>query len=456
MPVIFKPKKRLLTRMFVTSLSIIALVGFGFAWLVTVLNEQNRYNKITADYIAELPVIAAEFRENNVVPITQAQDNDNIETSYIMATCDNNYQDLWQSNLAKDHDLNNICQKYRNIKDNFKNYFIDFENQQSYLVFKLSTEIDNKPFHLLILHNASELQKEINRFNQLTYFRLALVLGAATFLLMSAAYWSLLPLNQLKQEILKLKQGKQQSLSKDYPVELTEVTDALNQLLDQNQQRQQQYQNAMNDLAHSLKTRLAASIAILDEPSMQTKDKDAQILKQIEDMDHLVKYQLKRAMMGRQGLLKQYTPVKPIIEQLVQMLSKLYQSKSITFTVNCSQDISFPISKGDLMELCGNLMENAAKYCISTIEVSALQHPNGNLCLKIEDDGPGVDEQYRQKIIQRGVRADTQYTGQGIGLAVCVEIVNSYHGTFEIATSHLQGAAFIITFNKDGTHSKVT
>ena len=444
MQLIYKPKKRLLTRMFVTSLSIIALVGFGLAWLVTQLHAQNRYAQIVAEYIAELPVIAAEFRENNLVPITQAEDNDNIETSYIMATCNNHFNTLWQSKLAKELSLTQICEKYGDIIDESQSYYLEFEGLPTYLVFKLSTVIDGKAFHLLILKNAEKIAKELSTFNRLTYFRLAMVLAAAVFLLMSAAYWGMLPLKQLKQELIKLKQGKQQNLSDDYPVELQEITQALNQLIIQSQQRQSRYQDAMNDLAHSLKTRLAASIALIDDASLTQQVKDQQIQQQIQDMDHLVKYQLKRAMMGRQGLLKEQTKIKPILQQLIQMLTKLYLNKNINFIVHCPVDLTFPISKGDLMELCGNLIENAAKFCISTIEITAQEQSNGLLKLQVDDDGSGVDEDYREKVTQRGVRADTQHPGQGIGLAVCAELIDSYGGSFEIQTSHLQGAAFII------------
>ena len=252
MQLIYKPKKRLLTRMFVTSLSIIALVGFGLAWLVTQLHAQNRYAQIVAEYIAELPVIAAEFRENNLVPITQAEDNDNIETSYIMATCNNHFNTLWQSKLAKELSLTQICEKYGDIIDESQSYYLEFEGLPTYLVFKLSTVIDGKAFHLLILKNAEKIAKELSTFNRLTYFRLAMVLAAAVFLLMSAAYWGMLPLKQLKQELIKLKQGKQQNLSDDYPVELQEITQALNQLIIQSQQRSRCYERSRPQFKNSL------------------------------------------------------------------------------------------------------------------------------------------------------------------------------------------------------------
>ncbi|QIR14824.1 ATP-binding protein [Shewanella aestuarii] len=443
MQLIANLKNRLFTRMFVTSLSIIALVGFGFAWLVIQLNAQSQYNQATANLISELPVIAAEFQESNLVPITQAQDNDNIETSYIMATCDNQFNSLWRSTLAKQSALDNICENYRQSLDGNKAYYLSFHNDQTYLVYKLSTLIDQKSFHLLILKDAQKIKQNLKKFKRLTYFRLAMVLGGAIFLLISAAYWGLLPLKRLKQELLKLKQGKQQQFSNNYPIELQEITQALNQLVDQNEQRQARYQNAMNDLAHSLKTRLAASVAIIDDKQLTANEKQLQILSQIEDMDHLVKYQLKRAMMGRQGLLHEQTDIKPIIDQIVQLLSKLYQHKHIHFMVNCPNTLLVPISKADLMELCGNIIENAAKFCISSINITASTTAD-MFNLTVDDDGPGIDETYRQKVIQRGVRVDTQYSGQGIGLAVCHELVTSYSGTLEIQTSTLQGASIII------------
>jgi two-component system sensor histidine kinase PhoQ len=97
------------------------------------------------------------------------------------------------------------------------------------------------------------------------------------------------------------------------------------------------------------------------------------------------------------------------------------------------------------MELLGNLMENAFRLCVNQVNVS-IQKTNNLYRLCVEDDGKGVDDTQKQKIIQRGMRADTQSPGQGIGLAVCQEIVTSYGGKLSVNTSNLGGAAFIIEF----------
>ncbi|WP_351018188.1 ATP-binding protein [Shewanella sp. AC91-MNA-CIBAN-0169] len=444
MRLILQPKKRLLTRMFLTSLGIIALVGFGLAWLITLLHAQNRYNQTTSALIAQLPIIAAEFRENNLIPITQAREGDDVDTQYIMATCNSSYNTLWRSDYAIGLNLNNICEQYLDIKDDLPPFYLNFNDQQSYFAYLLSIDVETEMYHLLILKDATALKTELSQFNRLTYFRLAMVMAIALLLLVSAAYWGMRPLTKLKQELIQLQQGHKKSLSQDYPVELQGITTALNQLMDQTDQRQTRYQNAMNDLAHSLKTRLAASIAIIDDDALDRQQQHQKILEQINDMDHLVQYQLKRAMLGQQGLRQQQTAIAPIAQQLAQMLDKIYRDKHVIFTLNISASLQLPLSKGDVMELLGNLLENAFRLCGNNVMISAASLDNNLIQLSVEDDGPGVDHAIKQKIIQRGMRADTQSSGQGIGLAVCHELVSSYGGTMTIGTSELGGAAFVI------------
>ncbi|GIU14773.1 sensor histidine kinase [Shewanella sp. MBTL60-007] len=443
----FKPKKRLLTRMFLTSLSIIALVGFGLAWMVNILHAQNSYNEETAELIAEIPKVAAELREHDLIPDTSDEwlEENNATQRYIIASCDNNFNQVWTSSLAVDRGLFDTCERFNEIRNTSPPYYLPLADNKGYFIYLLSLDIASNKYNLLVLKDAEKLEEEYSKFSRLTYIRLAFVLALALVLLISAAYWGMRPLVRLKNELQSVNSGKAKTLSDGYPVELEGVTQALNQLLNQSSAQQQRYQNAMNDLAHSLKTRLAAVHAITDD---KTLDKDAcseKIMEQVSQMDQLVKYQLKRAMLGRKGLKQEQTQIAPLVDQLSQMLFKVYRDKQVQFEAVIPKEHVFPGDKGDLMELCGNLMENAFKLCISTVRVSSYYNDAGEFELLVEDDGPGVEESIRQNIIQRGVRADTQKPGQGIGLAVCNEIVISYGGRLSIETSELEGACFRIS-----------
>ncbi|WP_394205636.1 ATP-binding protein [Shewanella waksmanii] len=442
----FKPKKRLLTRMFLTSLSIIALVGFGLAWLVNILHAQNNYNEETAQLIAEIPKVAAELREHDLIPETSSWlDDNNTEEKYVIASCDDNFNQVWTSSLAVDKGLFDTCERFDAIRNDSPPYYLNLADDRGYFVYLLAVEIAHNQYNLLVMKDAEKLEKELDKFSRLTYIRLAMVLALALVLLISAGYWGMRPLNRMRNELQNVSSGKTKSLSENYPVELEGVTQALNQLLVQSSAQQQRYQNAMNDLAHSLKTRLAAVHALTDDPELSRQAANEKIMEQVSQMDQLVKYQLKRAMLGRKGLKQEQTQVAPLIEQLSSMLFKVYRDKTVEFEADIPKEHVFPGDKGDLMELCGNLMENAFKMCISKVRVSATYNDHGEFELIVEDDGPGVDESIRKKIIERGVRADTQKAGQGIGLAVCNEIVSSYNGKLTIGTSTLEGASFKIT-----------
>ncbi|TCN83610.1 sensor histidine kinase [Shewanella fodinae] len=439
-----KPKKRLLTRMFLTSLSIIALVGFGLAWMVNILHAQNSYNEETAQLIAEIPQVAAELREHDLIPDTSAWlEENNKQERYVMASCDSEFKQVWTSSLAVDRGLFDICERFDTIRSGVPPYYLNMADNRGYFAYLLSVDIAGVHYNLLVLKDAEKIEQEASKFAKRTYIRLALVLTLALLLLISAAYWGMQPLVRMRSELQAIIKGKSKSLSAGYPVELEGVTQALNQLLLQSSSQQQRYQNAMNDLAHSLKTRLAAVHAITDDATLDRQAICERIMDQVSQMDLLVKYQLKRAMLGRKGLKQVRTPVKPLIDQLSQMLFKVYQDKKVRFSVNVSDTLTFPGDHGDLMELCGNLMENAFRLCISEVRVSAKMDKSG-FELLVEDDGPGVEDNLKQRIIERGVRADTQSPGQGIGLAVCNEIVNSYGGTLKIEDSSLEGACFRI------------
>ncbi|MCG9696356.1 ATP-binding protein [Shewanella sp. Isolate11] len=441
----FPFRRRLLTRMFVTALSLIALVGFGLAWLINILFAQNHYNEETAKLIAEIPKVAAELKEHNIIPEnTNWLEENTTPQKYILASCDQDYRQIWSSSRATVLGLFDTCERFNSIRFDSPPYYLTLADSKNYFLYLLPVELGKQQYNLLVIKDAQNLEQELDKFSHRTYWRLGMIIALALFLLISAGYWGMRPLVRLRNELQQVSSGKAQSLSQDYPVELEGVTQALNQLLVQSNAQQERYQNAMNDLAHSLKTRLAAVHAITDDNSLSKSLANDKIMEQISQMDQLVKYQLKRAMLGRKGLKQQQTLVAPLIDQLSQMLFKVYRDKQVQLHLAVSAEQVFPGDEGDLMELCGNLMENAFKMCISQVGVSASYSDNGEFVLIIEDDGPGIAENIRKRILQRGVRADTQRPGQGIGLAVCHEIVSSYNGTLNIETSELEGAKFII------------
>ena len=163
---------------------------------------------------------------------------------------------------------------------------------------------------------------------------------------------------------------------------------------------------------------------------------------QVSKMDQIIQYHLRRAVAGRQLLTGAGIDPVPIVQKLLATMAKVYQHKRLLIRLALQDGTLFHGEQDDLFELLGNLLDNAHKFAISEISLE-LRHVSTGLLIRISDDGPGVPEELRARILQRGVRADNS-SGQGIGLGVCSEIVHSYHGQLQVGDSELGGACFSI------------
>jgi len=280
---------------------------------------------------------------------------------------------------------------------------------------------------------------------QLSIYRRSLWswLGAMAVLLLAAQWailrWGLRPLRQVADELTRLESGEQQQIAGKYPTEVRRLTENLNTLLTHERAQQKRYRDALADLAHSLKTPLAVVRAALSETKTET-ELARNLDEQVERMDRIVGYHLQRAASsGRSGMVVAQ-PVLPAVERMLMAIGKVYVDKRVETELRIGPSIRFRGDEGDLMELLGNVLDNAFKWAKGRIRVTAALR-DGRLDLTVEDDGPGIPETDAQRVLQRGARADESVPGHGIGLAVTRDIVEAYGGHTVIARSDLGGAA---------------
>ena len=255
--------------------------------------------------------------------------------------------------------------------------------------------------------------------------------------------WGLKPLRTVTHELHRIKSGKATNLSGGYPSELQQLTGNINSLIHHNQANQERYRNSLGNLAHSLKTPLAVlqgAAETQDITQLQTA-----VAEQIPHMNDIVQYQLQRAAATGQTTLAQAIPMAPLVPKIIRALDKIYQEKKITHTISIDEQTYFLGTKGDLMEILGNLLENAYKYGKNKVSISAEQTKE-KLTIHIEDDGPGIPADKINKVLKRGQRADEQQPGQGIGLSTAHEIIHTHQGKLKINKSALGGAQITLTF----------
>jgi two-component system sensor histidine kinase PhoQ len=277
-------------------------------------------------------------------------------------------------------------------------------------------------------------------------------LGGATLVLLMVQgmvlSWGLAPLRRVASALRRIESGEEERVHGRYPKELQGLTSNLNTLIERSRASQQRYRNSLADLAHSLKTPLAILRGAVSETP--TGPLSETVGEQVARMDNIVQHQLQRASaaggIGAVGWLE----VQPVLEKLVRAMQKVYRIKGVDCRVRVSEGTRFQGDEADLMEILGNLLDNAFKYCRQRVDVmaSALGREGGRprLSIAVEDDGEGIAEEKVELVLQRGRRADQHQPGHGIGLSVVDEIVRLYQGDMSIGRApELGGASIRIT-----------
>jgi two-component system sensor histidine kinase PhoQ len=203
--------------------------------------------------------------------------------------------------------------------------------------------------------------------------------------------------------------------------------------MEQERARQARYKDALDDLAHSLKTPLAALRASLDAPG----ELPGMVAQQVARMDDIVVHQLGRAGASGAARFAPHLALAPILNRIRDTLAKVYVDKHLAFTLDCPPDLTWRMDEGDAFEMLGNVLDNAAKWAQK--KVSARIWLDGKrLHIRVCDDGPGFADP--QAVLARRVRLDERVPGHGIGLAVVRDLVASHQGALTISESDLGGA----------------
>jgi two-component system sensor histidine kinase PhoQ len=289
---------------------------------------------------------------------------------------------------------------------------------------------------------------EIGR--QTSAFRLGLwrALGAAGVILLLAQlmviYLGFRPLQRVAIDVASVESGLSPGLQGHYPSELEPLARNVNKLLATEKANQQRYRNALDSLAHSLKTPLAILRAGLESNSTTGQ---AAMRRATDEMHQLVATRLQRAALSARRTMARPISVRPEIERILASLEKVYSHKMISVEVTIPADLEFYGEQRDWLELMGNLLDNAFKYGKSRVRINggrldspaASEIQRSGLWMQVEDDGPGIDPQEWPVLLRRGVRGDEREEGHGLGLAIVLELLTAYGGKIDINDSELGG-----------------
>ena len=300
------------------------------------------------------------------------------------------------------------------------------------------------PFTIQAVSPAESLDVQLRQFDRSLW--ISLLISGIGLLLMQL--WilskSLKPLNTIGDELTQIEQGERDQLSNKVPTELAPLASSINTLLTSERNRHKQYRNLLDDLAHSLKT----PISVLTNLGNSTTDAEKKgMIKTVDEqttqMQSTLQRYLQRATQSTpQKLAAAISPL-PVIERLASSLQKIYSNKT-SISINDEHLFKVRLADADLYEILGNVLDNACKYGATAINVTLHAH---NKTIVIDDNGPGFPQKLITHLTERGVRADSQIEGLGLGLAASTELMESYGGSLKLsAPDDLSGARVTLKF----------
>lgn len=294
-------------------------------------------------------------------------------------------------------------------------------------------------FTIIMAEEITDIQEDISAQQKIYFFGTLLTLLTLILLQTWIIRKNLKPVEQARQELASIEQGKLSQIQQQVPQEIQPLVDELNHLLEALQKRLNKSRMATGNLAHALKTPLSVLRQLTESKEVRNHPELLEDLNHVTDsIQKSIERELKRARLSGSAVIGQRFEVKTELDTLIEIMGKVYAHKNLHFDVSIPANKSIQADREDMLELCGNLLDNACKWTKSTVKVTVADKTSGLHCL-IEDDGPGIQQDEQQLMTQRGTRLDESTPGHGLGLAIVKEIVEQWEGSIEFKKSEALG-----------------
>lgn len=289
-------------------------------------------------------------------------------------------------------------------------------------------------------------------FQRMRQIGLATGLGALVLILLLQRLTvkrALRPLERARQQIHQLQQGQRSQLDSQVPVELEPLVEQVNQLLAHTEDSLKRSRNALGNLGHALKTPLAVLLSLAASDRLNAHPQLRTTLReQAQQIQHRLERELNRARLSGDALPSSAFDCNTELPGLMATLGMIH-GNHLQLRHEVAEDLLLPWDREDLLELLGNLLDNACKFADSEVCLSIDAYP-GHYELLIDDDGPGIAAAARDEVLQRGARLDEQVEGHGLGLGIVRDIVEAWGGQLQLRESPLGGLRVSVRLQRRG------
>ena len=306
--------------------------------------------------------------------------------------------------------------------------------------------IDGHEAVFLAAEDRSPIDRDVRNFIAATAIAFLALGGGLIAAVVIQVRVGLRPLFRLQGEVAAVRRGKADRVQEAYPTELEPLAEELNALVLHNQETVERQRTHVGNLAHALKTPISVMITEAGQrpgPLAEVVTRQAELMRQ--QVDHHLRRA--RAAARAQGPGER-TSVADVLDELSRTQERIFRDKGVTIDWDAPDDLWFSGERQDLLEIAGNAMENAGKWCKRKVRVRATTLGVERLRLTIEDDGPGLPPDQREDVIRRGARLDENAPGSGLGLSIIDELARAYRGSLSLGDSALGGLAVTIDLPK--------
>jgi signal transduction histidine kinase len=247
------------------------------------------------------------------------------------------------------------------------------------------------------------------------------------------------PFATLRDQLQDVRAGRISRLDGEYPTEVEPLVNELNMLLEDRERRVARAVAKAGDLAHGLKTPLAILTQEIDRATAAGQAALAATLReQVDRMRRQIDSHLAQARATAGGTMGARADVRAAVSALVRAMERLYADRRLTFRTADVAAVAARAPQEDLEEMLGNLLDNACKWASSQVVLVA-RAEGDRVAIDVDDDGAGLNPVMRERVLQRGVRADETAPGSGLGLAIVRDLAEAYGGTIALEPSPLGG-----------------
>ena len=418
------------------------LISLIFVFLILWLTVSNNIQKLSENYIAsrlehdiETLLTAISFDKKNILTINEQY----INSIYKRPFSGHYYTIQHKQKLFRSRSLWDKSISSPEIGDS--NYFTLVQpGPENQLLITITGRFIKQKQNIIITiaEDLTPIIKDISQFKN--YFTILSLLILFSLLLIQFIVLrnGLKPLGKIRNELYELEKGTIKELTTDVPDELGSVVAEINQLSVALYKRLKRSRDALSDLSHAIKKPLTLLQQFSDENQNKFDIKSNEFLNnQITSIQQITDRILKRARIA--GTLKLNTPfnINEDLTLLINAINSMYPTKNINVTLDIPEELEINIDREDMLELLGNLLDNAWKWASTTIKVSVRK--TNHITIIIEDDGSGVNTESLNELTKRGVRLDESVSGYGFGLAISSDIIRDYEGSILFSHSETLG-----------------